>query len=71
MSEAFCKEKLGPLALRLALGLVCVWHGYLKIMAGGGGTRFWPRSRVSKPKQFLKLNPNNFPKIVTNNNLVV
>jgi len=24
------------------------------IMAGGGGTRFWPRSRVSKPKQFLK-----------------
>lgn len=25
------------------------------IMAGGGGTRFWPRSRTSKPKQFLKL----------------
>src|SRR5215510_3394682 len=25
------------------------------IMAGGGGTRFWPRSRQSKPKQFLKL----------------
>ena len=25
------------------------------IMAGGGGTRFWPRSRASKPKQFLKL----------------
>src|SRR5258708_8308738 len=25
------------------------------IMAGGGGTRFWPRSRVEKPKQFLKL----------------
>ncbi len=24
------------------------------IMAGGGGTRFWPRSRQSKPKQFLK-----------------
>lgn len=23
------------------------------IMAGGGGTRFWPRSRVRKPKQFL------------------
>ncbi|QVL32284.1 mannose-1-phosphate guanylyltransferase [Telmatocola sphagniphila] len=23
------------------------------IMAGGGGTRFWPRSRVKKPKQFL------------------
>ena len=41
MSEAFCKEKLGPLALRLALGLVCVWHGYLKIMAGGG-TAWYP-----------------------------
>ena len=23
------------------------------IMAGGGGTRFWPRSRVARPKQFL------------------
>ena len=23
------------------------------VMAGGGGTRFWPRSRKSKPKQFL------------------
>jgi mannose-1-phosphate guanylyltransferase len=23
------------------------------IMAGGGGTRFWPRSRDSRPKQFL------------------
>lgn len=25
------------------------------IMAGGGGTRFWPRSRKRCPKQFLKL----------------
>ena len=25
------------------------------IMAGGGGTRFWPRSRVRRPKQFLQL----------------
>src|SRR5439155_13850550 len=25
------------------------------IMAGGGGTRFWPRSRTRRPKQFLKL----------------
>ena len=25
------------------------------IMAGGGGTRFWPRSRVKRPKQFLCL----------------
>jgi mannose-1-phosphate guanylyltransferase len=25
------------------------------IMAGGGGTRFWPRSRLKKPKQFLRL----------------
>src|SRR5581483_10478889 len=23
------------------------------IMAGGGGTRFWPRSRAQRPKQFL------------------
>lgn len=26
------------------------------IMAGGGGTRFWPRSRQQRPKQFLTLN---------------
>src|SRR5262249_1419347 len=25
------------------------------IMAGGGGTRFWPRSRQQKPKEFLTL----------------
>src|SRR5690242_13473814 len=25
------------------------------IMAGGGGTRFWPRSRTRLPKQFLTL----------------
>ncbi|VTS08784.1 mannose-1-phosphate guanylyltransferase [Tuwongella immobilis] len=24
------------------------------IMAGGGGTRFWPRSRSARPKQFLR-----------------
>ncbi len=28
-------------------------HGM--IMAGGGGTRFWPRSRQNRPKQFLTL----------------
>jgi mannose-1-phosphate guanylyltransferase len=25
------------------------------IMAGGGGTRFWPRSRIARPKQFLAM----------------
>ncbi len=38
MFEAFCKDKLAPLSLRLALGLVCVYHGYMKIMASGGTT---------------------------------
>ena len=28
------------------------------IMAGGSGTRFWPASRFSNPKQFLPLGPN-------------
>src|SRR6266851_2162189 len=28
---------------------------HVLIMAGGGGTRFWPRSRKAKPKQFLTL----------------
>lgn len=28
---------------------------YCLIMAGGSGTRFWPRSRVKKPKQFLSI----------------
>ena len=30
-------------------------HFYAVIMAGGGGTRLWPMSRKSKPKQFLNL----------------
>jgi uncharacterized membrane protein YphA (DoxX/SURF4 family) len=36
--EAFLKEKLAPLTLRLALGLVCVYHGFIKIMSNGGMT---------------------------------
>ena len=28
---------------------------YAVIMAGGVGTRFWPRSRVKKPKQLLNI----------------
>ncbi|MEX2463270.1 MAG: mannose-1-phosphate guanylyltransferase [Balneolaceae bacterium] len=28
---------------------------YAVIMAGGAGTRFWPKSKIAKPKQFLKL----------------
>lgn len=28
---------------------------YCLIMAGGSGTRFWPRSKVKRPKQFLNI----------------
>lgn len=30
-------------------------HIYAVILAGGGGTRLWPKSRENTPKQFLKL----------------
>lgn len=30
-------------------------HEYVVILAGGGGTRLWPKSRTKTPKQFLKL----------------
>lgn len=30
-------------------------HNYVVILAGGGGTRLWPRSRNQCPKQFLKI----------------
>lgn len=30
-------------------------HLYALIMAGGGGTRLWPRSRNAQPKQFLNI----------------
>lgn len=30
-------------------------HNYCVIMAGGVGSRFWPLSRTSKPKQFLDI----------------
>ncbi|MFZ1721957.1 MAG: sugar phosphate nucleotidyltransferase [Microgenomates group bacterium] len=30
-------------------------HTYVVLLAGGGGTRLWPKSRKKTPKQFLKL----------------
>lgn len=30
-------------------------HNHLVIMAGGGGTRFWPMSTAERPKQFLDI----------------
>ncbi|MBU0974619.1 NTP transferase domain-containing protein [Patescibacteria group bacterium] len=30
-------------------------HTYSVILAGGGGTRLWPKSRIKTPKQFLKI----------------
>ncbi|AKM81491.1 MAG: Mannose-1-phosphate guanylyltransferase [Candidatus Pacebacteria bacterium GW2011_GWF2_38_9] len=30
-------------------------HIYAVLLAGGGGTRLWPKSRTQTPKQFLKL----------------
>jgi len=30
-------------------------HAFAVILAGGGGTRLWPKSRNQSPKQFLKL----------------
>lgn len=30
-------------------------HTYAVVLAGGGGTRLWPKSRNNTPKQFLKL----------------
>src|SRR3972149_9489986 len=30
-------------------------HLYALILAGGGGTRLWPKSKDKTPKQFLKL----------------
>lgn len=33
-------------------------HTFAVILAGGGGTRLWPKSRNKSPKQFLKLTGN-------------
>lgn len=30
-------------------------HNWLVVMAGGSGTRFWPRSRSNRPKQLLNI----------------
>ena len=33
-------------------------HLFLTVMAGGNGTRFWPKSTIKKPKQFLAFGKN-------------
>lgn len=50
MFEVFFRDKLAPLALRLALGTVFAAHGYAKIMANGGTA--WT-SGLSVPWQLL------------------
>ena len=42
---------------------------YGVIMAGGGGTRFWPLSRADRPKQFLNLSGKNTMVVDTANRL--
>ena len=54
---------------------------YCVIMAGGIGTRFWPMSRVARPKQFLEVNQtgksflrhtyDRFSRIVPQDNVIV
>lgn len=44
---------------------------YPIIMAGGSGTRFWPRSRNATPKQILKITSDQFTMIQMAYNLVV
>lgn len=44
-------------------------HTYAVILAGGGGTRLWPKSRNKTPKQFLKLTGNDSMLQVTINRL--
>lgn len=34
-------------------------HTFVVILAGGGGTRLWPKSREKTPKQFLRLHTEN------------
>ena len=34
--QSHFREKIGPFILRLALGIVCVYHGFAKIQANGG-----------------------------------
>lgn len=56
-------------------------HFYCVIMAGGSGTRFWPASRNSHPKQFLNINENEktflrltyerYAKIIPEENIIV
>ena len=50
------------------------------ILAGGSGTRLWPLSRKSFPKQFLKLNENKsllqktverFLKVVSSEDIII
>ncbi len=55
-------------------------HTFAVVLAGGGGTRLWPKSRKKTPKQFLKLvgadtmmqiSVNRITKVVPNERIIV
>src|SRR5437763_14033921 len=53
MWKSWRRQKISCKKLRQGHNLAIMLHAL--IMAGGGGTRFWPRSRAARPKQFLTL----------------
>src|SRR5437763_14730919 len=53
MWKSWRRQKISCKKLRQGHNLAIMLHAM--IMAGGGGTRFWPRSRAARPKQFLAL----------------
>lgn len=47
-------------SLSLPKGFPC----FLVVMAGGSGTRFWPKSTLTQPKQLLSFHPKGLPLLV-------
>lgn len=58
-NRVWCQRRLAAEFAALALSRFCGWDAYILVSCGIDGMIFYPRARLSKPRQFRSIPPAN------------